>query len=152
MEGRHVQVVDGVFTAAHIEGVAIGEEGDTSQALHHIGHHLHIIGAKVGQISFFPKVELQSGEAVGEINVFDAGGADELFQLPQKVGIPVHMEVGIVDFGRIHGILSFAACCVFPIVPDPQGKVKAILHNPGGLPSPAVNCAVLSAAFWWKIL
>ena len=67
-----VQVVQGVFPAAHVQGVAVGEEGLAAQLLHQVGHHLGVVGPQEGQVARLAKVDFNGGVLVGKIDVANA--------------------------------------------------------------------------------
>ena len=58
VEHGHIQVIDGIFPAPHVQGVAVGEEGDAPLLPDQVGHHLDIVGAQVGQVALLPEVDL----------------------------------------------------------------------------------------------
>ena len=78
-----VQMVQCVFPAAHIQGVAVGKEGFAPQFLHHISHHFGVIGPQEGQVPRLAEMDLDGGVFVLKVNVPDPRFLDELFQLLQ---------------------------------------------------------------------
>ena len=92
-----VQVLQGVLPPAGVEGVAVGEEGDAPQLLHHVGHRLGVVGPQERQVPRLAEVHLDGHQLVVKIDLPDARPADELFQLVQQAHARTAPEVGVVD-------------------------------------------------------
>ena len=99
-----VQVLQGVFPAAGIEGVAVGEEGDAPQALHHIGHHLGVIGPQECQVSRLTEMHLDGHQLTLKVDLPDARRAHQLLQLVQQADPRPAPEVRHVNLGPLSHI------------------------------------------------
>ena len=97
-----VQMVKGVLAAAHIEGVAVGQEGLAAQLLHIVCHHPGIVGPQKGQISVLAKMDLDGGVLIGEVDGFKAGGLHQPVQLFQQVLLAGGLEGGKVYVRMCH--------------------------------------------------
>ena len=81
-------MIQGILSAAHIQGVAVRQEGLSSQLLHHIRHHFGIVGAKVGQIAGLSKVNLDGHKVILKVNLVNACRLNQPSQLVRQ-GLPV---------------------------------------------------------------
>ena len=91
-------MVQGVFAAAHIQGVAVGQEGLAAQLLDHFDHHGGIVGPQIGQVAGLAEVDLDGRVFVGEINLPDTGGFDQPFQFLGQVFVERSAQVGKINF------------------------------------------------------
>ena len=69
-------MVQRVLASAHVQGVAVGQEGLAAQLLDHFDHHGGIVGTQIRQVARLAEVDLDGGILVGEINLADAGSLD----------------------------------------------------------------------------
>ena len=97
-----VQVLQGVFPAAHIEGVAVGEEGLATQLLHHISHSFGVVGAEEAQIAQLAEVHLDGHELVIHVDLANACGPDESLELGGKALAQLGAEIGVVNVCFFH--------------------------------------------------
>ena len=74
-------MVQGVFAPAHIQGVAVSEEGHPAPGFYHLRHGLGEVGPQVGEVPGFAEVDFNGDEFLFHIDFADAGGVHELFQL-----------------------------------------------------------------------
>lgn len=95
-------MIQGVFPAAHIEGVAVGKEGLPSQLPDYVGHGFGVIRPQVGEITQLAEVDLDGHELVFKVDLVDAGGQDEPFQLLDPVFVRGDAEIGKIYLGRCH--------------------------------------------------
>ena len=101
---RGVEVVEGILAAAHVEGVAVGEEGLAAELADEVDDDLDVIGAQVGRATRLAEVQLDRHELVVEVDGLDAGLAAEAIELDEGALPSVGAEVGEVDLcGRLLG-------------------------------------------------
>ena len=55
-------VLEGVLSAARIQGVAVGQEGHTALLLAQVGHDLGVVGAQIGQVAQLAEMYLDDDE------------------------------------------------------------------------------------------
>ena len=87
-------MVQSVLAAAHIEGVAVGEEGLAAQFLHIICNHLGVVGPEKGQVAVFTKVQLNGCILIGKIYLLKAGSLHETVELLQKIFVVCSFKGG----------------------------------------------------------
>ena len=92
----HIQVIQCVFAAAGIEGVAVGQEGRAAQLLDHVRHRLGVVGPQEGQVAQLAKMHFDGGKLIFKINVSDARPAHQLLQLLRQ-GRPAGMGSEITE-------------------------------------------------------
>ena len=80
-----IQMIQRVFSSAHIQGVAVGQKRLSAQLLHHLHHHGRIVGPQEGQISGLSEMDLNGRILVLEIDAADARRLYQPFQLLRKV-------------------------------------------------------------------
>ena len=97
---RAVQVVERVLAAAHVERVAVGDEGFAAQLAHDVDDDAGVVGAQVGQVARLAEVHLDGDELVLHVNLLDARLAHEVVELLGQVGLAVRAHVGEVDLRR----------------------------------------------------
>ena len=76
-----VKVLQGIFSAARVQGIAVGKKWKTTLLFTEIGNHFRIIRTKKRHVSQFAKMHFDCDEFALHINVFDASSNTELFQL-----------------------------------------------------------------------
>ena len=99
-----VDVVQRVLAPAHIQRVAVGQEGLAAQFLDHLGHHRRVVGAQEGQVARLAEMDLDGGEFVGEVDLADPGGLDETFEFLGQVLVKRRAQIGEIYFGCRHGM------------------------------------------------
>ena len=100
---RAADVFEGVLATAHIQGVAIRQEGFAAQPLHHVRDDARVVGAQEGQVSQLAEVNLDGDELVLEIDLLDASAFDEAAQLVELALTTVRAQVGAVHLRRCGG-------------------------------------------------
>ena len=105
-----VHVVQGIFASADIQGVAVGQERFAAQFFDDLDHHGGVVGPQVSQVAGFTKMDLDGGKFVVEINLPDAGGFDQPFQLLGQVLIERGTQVGKIYFRCRHSHASCWGC------------------------------------------
>ena len=102
-----VEVLDGVFAAAGVEGVAVGEEGDAAELLDEVGHRLGVVRAQVGDVAQLAEVHLDGDELAAHIDLPDARRLEEALELVGQPLPETGAEAGEVDFGSFHENVPF---------------------------------------------
>lgn len=97
-----VQVFQGVFPAAHIEGVTVGEEGLAAQFFHHISHRLGVVGAEEAQVAQLTKVHFDGHKLIVHVHFTNSGGTDETLQFGGKTLAQLGAEIGVIYFCFFH--------------------------------------------------
>ena len=80
-----VQMIQRVFSSAHIQRVAIGQKRLSAQLLYHLHHHGRIVGPQECQISWLPEMDLNGRILVLKIDAANTCCPDQPFQLLRKV-------------------------------------------------------------------
>ena len=76
-----INVVQRVFPAAHIERVAVGEEGLSALALHQVGHGPGPVGTQIGKVAGLAEMHLDGHILILHVDVAEAGGHHQTGQL-----------------------------------------------------------------------
>ena len=98
-----VDVLERVFAAAHIERVAVGEEGFAAQLLHDVCDGAGVVWAQKAQVTQLAKVNLDSDELVLEVDLLNAGAANEAFEFVELALASMRAQVGEVHLCRCCG-------------------------------------------------
>ena len=91
-----VNVLERVFAAAHIERVAVGEEGLAAQLLDDIRDGAGVVGAQKAQIAQLAKVNLNGDELVLKVDLLNTGATDEALELIELALASMRAQVGKV--------------------------------------------------------
>ena len=75
------QMFQGIFAAAGIHGVAIGQERLAAKILDRVNNRARIVGAQVADVAKLPKVQFDGNKAALHINMADASFFDHFLQL-----------------------------------------------------------------------
>ena len=122
-----VHMLQGVLAPAHIERVAVGEEGQAAQALDHVGHYLGIIGTQEGQVARLPKMELDGHYLLLKINGVDPGGTNKALQLLEQIIPGLRPQIGKIDLCLFH--IYFSLPCFLPGPVRLSGAGASISQN-----------------------
>ena len=76
-----LQMFQGVFAAARIHGVAVGEKRLATEFLDQVDNRTGIIGAEIADIDQFSEMEFDGDELAFHVQLIDPRLADELLQL-----------------------------------------------------------------------
>ncbi len=68
-----VQVLEGVLPAAGVEGVAVGQEGETAPLLAQLGHRPGVVGTEEGQVAQLAEVHFDGDKLAVHVDVLDSG-------------------------------------------------------------------------------
>ena len=98
-----VDVLERVFATAHVERVAVGEERLAAQLLDHVRDGTRVVGAQEGEVAQFAEVDLDGDELVVEVDLLDAGAANQALELVELAFAAVRAQVGEVHLGRCSG-------------------------------------------------
>ena len=93
-----LQMIQGILTAAHVEGVAVSQKRLSSQLLYCICHHFCIIWAQIGQVAGFAEMNFDGSIFSLKINIPDAGCFDEAFQLLEEIVIYFGTHASEINF------------------------------------------------------
>ena len=108
IESRAVQMVQGVFPAPGIQGIAVRQEGFAPPFLHQVRHGLYILGPDGGQIAQFPEMHLDGGELPLEVDVSHMGRLTEPLEFVQCAGAHRAAKIRKIHFCLFHGLLPLA--------------------------------------------
>ena len=97
-----VQVLQRIFAAAGVQGVAVGQKGHTALLLAQVCHRLCVVGAQKSQVAQLSKVHLDGHEPAIHIDLADACRQAQAAQLLGQAGAHRAAEVGKVNGGRLH--------------------------------------------------
>ena len=98
------QVLQRVLAAARVQGVAVGQKGQTTLLLAQVCHYLGVVRAQESQVAQLTKVHLDGHELAVHVDVLDAGGNAHPAQLFQQAGAHRTAEIGIINVGCFHGV------------------------------------------------
>ena len=82
---RGFQMIQRIFAAADIQGVAVGQEGLAPLAFHQIGHGFGPVGPEVSHIARLSEVHFDGYIFAVHVNVTKTGGHHQTGQLLGKV-------------------------------------------------------------------
>ena len=99
-------MIQSILSTPYIEGVAVGQEGLTTQLLYKIHHGPGVVGSQIGQISRFPKVELNGNVLVLKVDFVHACRQDQAAQLLLKILSHSSAESGKINLCFFHGSSS----------------------------------------------
>ena len=100
------QVLQSVFAAAGVQGVAVGQKGHTTLLLAQVGHHLGVVGPQKGQVAQLTKVHFDGYELALHVQLTDPGHQAQAAELFQQAGAHGTAEIGIINVGCFHGVSS----------------------------------------------
>ena len=118
------QVLQRVFAAARVEGVAVGQEREAALLLAQVRHHFGIVGAQERQVAQLPKVHLDGHELAVHVDVLDASRQAQPTQLFRQTGAHRTPEVGIVNSRCFH---CFLLCFAVAAHSPPQGSLLVLI-------------------------
>ena len=88
-----LNVLQRVFAAAGVQGVAVGEEGHAAALLHQVGHHLGVVGPQERQVARLAKVHLDGNKFAVQIHAGQAGAAQQTGELFRHTGAGLGTEI-----------------------------------------------------------
>ena len=100
-------MLQGVLAPAHVQGVAVGEEGPAALLLDKIHHHLGVVGPEIGQVPRLAEVDLDGGELAVKVDAAQAGLVQKAAEFLQQVVAGMGAQVGKIDSGGRHSSHSF---------------------------------------------
>lgn len=80
--------------------MAVGEEGHAAELLHHIGNGACIVGTQEGEVPQLTKVNLDGDKLVLEVDLLNAGTANEALELVELTLAAVRAQIGVIHLGR----------------------------------------------------
>jgi len=104
-----VDMLKGVFATAHVQRIAVGEEGLATQLLDDVGNGARVVGTQEAEVSQLAKVNLDGNKLVLKINLVDSRAIHEALEFIELAFTAIGAQVGEIDLGRIgcHGCPSF---------------------------------------------
>ena len=102
VEVRAVHVLERVLAAAGVERVAVREERAAALRLHEIGDGLRVLRTQESEVAEFAEMHLDGDEFVLHVDVLDARGQAETFQLVLDARADGAAEIREVDFRFAH--------------------------------------------------
>ena len=127
-----LQVVQGILPAAHIQGVAVGQEGLAALVLHQVHHHLGPVGPQVGQVARLAEVHLDGDVLAIHVDVTEAGGHHQPRQLLGQVLPPA----GAAEIREINLCLFHAQSLLFSAAKPPPRRSQRPQPLPFQAPPP----------------
>ena len=97
-----VQMVQRIFAAADIQGVAVGQEGSAAHFTNQINDNFCVVWAQVSQISRFTEVNFDCCKFVLKINLTNAGFDSQSAQLFGQIAAELYLHGGEVYFRFFH--------------------------------------------------
>ncbi len=102
-----LQVLQGVFPAAGVHGVAVGEEGLAPQLLDHVHHSPGVVGPQVADVAQLAEVQFDGHKFALQFQVLYARLFNQLFQLGgQAVAVSLGVEIGKINLCFLHNQVS----------------------------------------------
>ena len=87
-------VLHRVFAAAHIQGVAVGQERDTALGLDHLHHRARPVGPQVGQVARLTKIDLDGHKLLFQIQLGEPGCVQQAAQFVLQAGARHRPQIG----------------------------------------------------------
>lgn len=78
---RRIHMIQRIFAAAYIQGVAVGQESFPAAFFYHIDNDLGIVRAQIRQVARFTEVDFDGSKFVLKIDVVETGTLDQASQL-----------------------------------------------------------------------
>ena len=101
-------MLQSVFPAAGIHGVAVGKEGLAPQLLDHVHHRPGVVGPQIADVAQLAEVHLNGHKLALQVQLLDARLLHQLFQLSgQAVAKGLCVEIGKINLCFFHDCLSF---------------------------------------------
>ena len=91
-----IDVLERVFAATDVERVAVGEEGLAAQLLHDVCDGAGVVGAQKAQVAQLAKVNLDGDKLVLEVDLLNAGAANEALKFVELALASMRAQVGEV--------------------------------------------------------
>ena len=94
------EVLEGVLAAAGVEGVAVGQEGLSSQLRDHVHHRTRIVGAQEGHVAEFAEVHLDGHELAVHVDVSYPGRLDQALELVGRPLVRTAAKTSVINLGH----------------------------------------------------
>ena len=98
-----IDVLERVFAATDVERVAVGEEGLAAQLLHDVCDGAGVVGAQKAQVAQLAKVNLDGDKLVLEVDLLNAGAANEALKFVELALASMRAQVGEVHLSGCCG-------------------------------------------------
>ena len=86
-------MIQSIFSAAHIERVAVCQERLSAQAFYDVRHSLGVVGAQICQIARFAEMNFDGSVFAVKIDSLDACFSNQALQLVLKIVAVVYTQV-----------------------------------------------------------
>ena len=90
-------MIQSIFSAARIQGVAVGQKRHAALFLTEIRNGFRVVRTKEGEISELTEMHFDRDKFSVHVNVFDSCSNAELFQLVQLAGSNRTPEIGKIN-------------------------------------------------------
>ena len=101
VEHGAVQMIQRVFPSAHIQGVAVGQEGLTAPLLYKVRHRLGPVGPQIGQVARLTEMQLDGHKLLVEINITHPRRFHQARQLLLQILMIIGTQIGKINL-RCH--------------------------------------------------
>ena len=106
-----LDVLQRVLAAAHIEGVAVGEEGPAALGLDDVRQGLGVVGPQVGQVARLAEMDFDGHEFVLHVDGVQPRRAHQPLQFLQQVQAGLCPQVAVINFCLFHLVLHSLLLC-----------------------------------------
>ena len=96
------QMVEGVFPAADIERVAVGQEGLAAELLDEVDDGAGVIRAEIGEIARLAEMQLDRDILALQRELVHAGRQEQARELLLQVFAHIGVEIGKIDLRAFH--------------------------------------------------
>ena len=90
-------MIQSIFSAARIQGVAVGQKRHAALFLTEICYRFCVVWTKEGEVSKFTEMHFDRDEFSVHVNIFDSCSNAELLQLVQLAGSNRTPEIGKIN-------------------------------------------------------
>ena len=95
-------MIQSIFSAAYIKGVAVGKEWFSAKLFYNVCYCFCVIGTEKCKISRFSEVDFNGSIFSFKINVVNTGSFNETFQFIKKSIVKTGTQICVVNFRFFH--------------------------------------------------
>ena len=103
-------MLQSVFTASGIQGIAVGQKGKSALLFAEIRHSLGIVGTQKCEISQLAEMHFNGYKLSVHIQVLDSRRNAEAFELIQLAGTHRTAEIRKINGGFFHNCIILSLC------------------------------------------